>query len=128
MQEFFILKDSTNPILEMEVIKDGRFDYNKSLLNYALQDSVITFTMINEETGIPKISKGKASVALVNGLSCDEQYVLQYKWTEKDVNKVGYYRGYFEITFNGNITAENINFPKGNLKVPIEDDLRIIIK
>lgn len=128
MQEFFILKDSINPVLEMEIINDGRYDYNKSLLNYALQDSNITFTMINEETGIPKIVKGKANLVMVDNSSCEEEYILQYKWKERDVNKKGYYKGYFEINFNGNITSENIDFPKGNLKVPIEDDLRIIIK
>ena len=56
MQEFFILKDSVNPKLEMELIDDGRYSFQQSLINYALQDSNVTFTMIDEETGIPKIS------------------------------------------------------------------------
>lgn len=128
MQEFFILKDSTNPVLEMELIEDGRYDYNKSLFNYALQDSNVTFTMINEETGLPKISKAKANIVLSNEESCDEKYIIQYKWKEKDVNKYGNYIGYFDITFNGNLKSENYDFPTGNLRIPIENDLRIIIK
>jgi hypothetical protein len=128
MQEFFILKGSTNPVLEMEVIKDGRNDYNKSLINYALQDSTVTFTMIDEENGIPKVSKAKANIVLANNESCDEQYILQYKWKEKDVNKTGFYKGFFDITFNGNIKGDNMQFPTGNLRVPIENDLRIIVK
>lgn len=128
MQEFFILKGSTNPVLEMEVIKDGRNDYNKSLINYALQDSTVTFTMIDEENGIPKVSKAKANIVLANNESCDEQYILQYKWKEKDVNKTGFYKGFFDITFNGNIKGDNMKFPTGNLRVPIENDLRIIVK
>ena len=56
MQEFFILKDSTNPYLEMELIDSGRYNFNDSVINYALQDSQVTFTMINEETNTPKIS------------------------------------------------------------------------
>lgn len=128
MQEFFLLKDSVNPVLEMEVIDDGRYSFQKSLFNQALQDSNVTFTMINEETGVPKISKAKANIVLANSDSCEERYVLQYKWNSKDVNKVGYYKGFFDITFNGNVTSEDIEYPTGNLKVPIEEDLRIIIK
>ena len=128
MQEFFILKDSTNPVLEMELIKDGRYDFNKSLFNYALQDSDVTFTMINEETGQPKISKAKANIVLSNNNSCEEHYVLQYKWKERDVNKIGFYKGFFDIKFKGNITSNDMDFPTGNLRIPIEDDLRIIIK
>ena len=57
MQEFFILKGSVNPVLEMELIDDGRYSFHKSLFNEALQDSNVTFTMIDTETNIPKISK-----------------------------------------------------------------------
>lgn len=128
MQEFFIKKGSVNPVLEMELIEDGRYDFNKSLLNYALQDSNVYFTMINEETGILKISKAKANIVLVDNDSCEEKYILQYKWTPRDVNTEGCFLGYFEIVFNGNISAENMEFPTGNLKVPIEEELRIIIK
>ena len=45
MQEFFIMKGSVNPVLEMELINDGRYDFQKSLLNDALQDGVVTFNM-----------------------------------------------------------------------------------
>lgn len=128
MQEFFILKDSVNPKLEMELIDDGRYSFQQSLINYALQDSNVTFTMIDEETGIPKISKAKANIVAINSDSCEEKYVLQYEWKSKDVNRSGFFKGIFEITFNGNISSEELVFPTGNLKVPIEEDLRIIIK
>lgn len=128
MQEFFIHKDSLNPVLEMELTNDGRYDFQKSLINYALQDSVVTFSMMDEETNILKISKAKANIVLANDMSCQEKYILQYKWKPKDVNKAGFFKAFFEINFNGNITSENIDFPKGNLKVPIEEELRIIIK
>lgn len=128
MQEFFINKGSVNPVLEMELIDDGRYSFQKTLFNYAIQDSDVTFSMINEETGILKISKAKADIVLVDNDSCEEQYVLQYKWKPRDVNTEGIYKGFFEITFNGNISMENNAFPTGNLKVPIEEELRIIIK
>lgn len=128
MQEFFILKDSVNPLLEMELIDDGRYDFKKSLFNYIIQDSNVTFTMIDEETDVPKISKAKANVVLANTNSCDEKYILQYEWKTRDVNKRGFYKGYFDINFNGNIKIEDEKLPTGNLRVPIENDLRIIIK
>lgn len=128
MQEFFINKGSVNPVLEMEVIDDGRYSFQKSLFNEALQDSVVTFTMVDENTGVPKISKAKANVISILDSGCEEKYVLQYKWTSRDVNTEGFFKGIFEITFNGNISSDGISYPIGNLKVPIEEDLRIIIK
>lgn len=128
MQEFFIMKGSVNPVLEMELINDGRYDFQKSLLNDALQDSVVTFNMKSEETGILKISQAKANIVLANEDSCQERYILQYKWKERDVKQEGIFYGWFEIKFNGNLTSDGIEYPKGNLIVPIEEDLRIIIK
>lgn len=128
MQEFFILKDSINPVLEMELINDGRYDFQKSLLNEALQDSIVTFNMKDEETGLLKVAKAKANIVLANEDSCQEHYILQYKWNKRDVSKKGNYIGWFEIKFNGNLTSDNIEYPTGNLIVPIEEDLRIIIK
>ena len=128
MQEFFIMKGSVNPVLEMELINDGRYDFQKSLLNDALQDSVVTFNMKSEETGILKISKANANIVLANDDSCQERYILQYKWKERDVKQEGIFYGWFEIKFNGNLTSDGVDYPKGNLIVPIEEDLRIIIK
>ena len=128
MQEFFIMKGSVNPVLEMELINDGRHDFQKSLLNDALQDSVVTFNMKSEETGILKISQANANIVLANEDSCQERYILQYKWKERDVKQEGIFYGWFEIKFNGNLTSDGVDYPKGNLIVPIEEDLRIIIK
>ena len=118
MQEFFILKGSTNPVLEMELIDDGRYSFQKSLFNQALQNSDVTFTMINTETNVPKISKAKANIVLADTDSCEEKYILQYVWNERDVNTEGIFKGIFEITFNSTLSSENITFPTGNLKVP----------
>ena len=128
MQEFFIMRDSLNPALEMELISDGRYDFHKSLFNDAIQDSVVTFSMKDEETGILKISKAKANIVLANDSGCEKKYILQYKWTPRDVKKSGIFIGWFNIEFNGNLMSQDMEYPKGNLIVPIEEDLRIIIK
>ena len=128
MQEFYIRKGSVNPVLRMEVIKDGRFDFNKSLINNAIQDSTVTFSMVDTETGILKIGHAPAEVVLAKTDGCEENYILQYKWKERDVKNSGIFDGWFEIKFNGNLTEDGIDYPKGNLKVPIQDTLRIYVR
>lgn len=128
MQEFFIIQGSVNPVLEMELIKDGRYDFHKSLMNDVLQDSVITFSMKDEETGILKISNAKANLIVASDAGCEDKYILQYKWSERDVRHKGHYNGWFNIQFNGNLTSDGIEYPRGNLIVPIEEKLRVIIK
>lgn len=128
MQEFFIIQGSVNPELILELINDGRYDFQKSLINDSLQDSVVTFSMADEETGLLKVAKAKADIILADEESCQERYLLRYKWKEKDVAKPGFYKGWFEIKFNGNLTQDGVEYPEGNLKVPIEEQLRIIIK
>lgn len=128
MQEFFIIQGSVNPELILELINDGRYDFQKSLINDSLQDSVVTFSMADEETGLLKVAKAKADIILADEESCQEKYLLRYKWKEKDVAKPGFYKGWFEIKFNGNLTQDGVEYPEGNLKVPIEEQLRIIVK
>lgn len=128
MQEFFIIQGSVNPELILELINDGRYDFQKSLINDSLQDSVVTFSMADEETGLLKVAKAKADIILADEESCQERYLLRYKWKEKDVAKPGFYKGWFEIKFNGNLTQDGVEYPEGNLKVPIEEQLRIVIK
>ena len=112
----------------MELINDGRYDFQKSLINDAIQDSVVTFSMVDEETGLLKVAKASADIVMADEDSCQERYLLRYKWKDKDVAKPGFYKGWFEIKFNGNISENGVNFPEGNLKVPIEEQLRIVIK
>lgn len=128
MQEFFIIQGSLNPVLVMELVNDGRYDWQKSLINDALQDSVVTFSMADEETGLLKVAKQQADIVLADEDSCQERYLLRYKWKPRDVEKPGYYKGWFEIKFNGDLSQSGVQFPEGNLKVPIEEQLRIVIK
>ena len=68
-QEFFINKNSTLPVLRMELINDGRYDFLKSdVMGKALQDSVITFSMRNVDTDILKVSNAKCDVSRRNRL------------------------------------------------------------
>ena len=124
MQAFFINKGSVNPVLRMELIEDGRYDYKKSyIFNNAIEDASVTFSMMNRENGQLKISKAKAEVIELESHGCETKHVLQYSWTSRDVKETGSFKGWFEITFNGDIKEEGIQYPTGNLIVPIEEEL-----
>ena len=128
-QEFYVRQYSINPVLEMELISDGRYDFQKSLINDALQNSVVTFSMKDEETGLLKVAKANANIVLANEGGCDEKYILQYKWKERDVAKKGVFNGWFEINFIGDLTCgDGTEYPEGNLIVPVEEELRIFVK
>lgn len=128
MQDFFINKNSVNPVLRMELIADGKYDYKKSYIyNNAIQDATVTFSMRNTKNKQFKISKAKAEVIEMES-GCETKHILQYSWKKKDVNEIGTYQGWFEINFNGDIKEDNIRYPKDNIIVPIEDELIIHVK
>ena len=127
-QEFYLIKGAKSPYLRMELINDGRYDYKKSLFDNALQDSVVTFSMKNVETGLLKVAKAPVDIVLAKSEGCEEKYVLQYKWKERDTKESGVFEGMFEIKFNGNLSEDGIEYPNGILKVPVEEPLIIYIR
>lgn len=127
MMEFIIKKGSVNPVLRMELIKDGRYDFKKSMIDNAIQDSVVKFYMKDVETGLLKVAKADADIVLAQEEGCEEKYILQYKWKERDTKKEGTYEGWFEINFNGNLKEEGVDYPSGKMIVPIQEKLQIVI-
>lgn len=127
-QEFYIIRGSVNPVLRMEIINDGRYDFKKTLFNNVIQDSIVKFSMRNTESGLLKIANADAEIVEATDESCEEKYIIQYKWKPRDVKEPGIYIGWFEIKFNGDITEEGVEYPTGNLKIPIEEELLIYIK
>lgn len=125
MQEFYINKNSILPCLRLELIQDGRHDFNKFF--EAIQDASITFTMIDVATGVVKIANAPATIQPKENNNCVEEYVIQYNWRERDTKQVGTYRGQFNIKFNGNLSSDGVKYPTGNLIVPIREELYIYI-
>jgi hypothetical protein len=125
MQEFYIKKDSVLPILRMELIEDGRHDYNK--FHELIQNSNITFTMVNRESGVTKIAKAPAYIKAREDGGCVEQYVICYDWKPRDTKEEGNYIGEFNIEF-GQVKNDNYTYPTGNLIMPVREDLLIVIK
>lgn len=126
-QQFFINKDSVLPILRMELIYDGRHDFNKFW--DAIQDSDITFTMTNVDTKVIKIANAPCYIKLREIDGCVDQYVICYDWKKRDTKESGTYEGVFTINFNGNLTSEtDTSYPKGDLIMPIREKLMITIQ
>lgn len=126
MQNFFINQYSTLPLLKMELIQDGRHDFNK--FHDIVQDCKITFTMINKQNNVIKIANAPAYIQLKEHCNCNEEYLICYDWKERDVKEKGVYDAYFTLNFNGNITSELTTFPQGKLILPIEEPLQITIQ
>lgn len=93
--EFFIKKNATLPVLKINVIKDGRSDYDRTMR--FLEQTDIFFSMVNVDTGIPKISTRPAGVQPKPQLStsADTQYYIYYQFTPFDTKDVARYRGQF---------------------------------
>jgi hypothetical protein len=114
--EFYIKKDTTLPVLKLQVVKDGRSSYNQFM--ELLESSSIYFTMIDLYSGIPKIVSSPAeitNVLLPEG--SDSEYYIYYKFSKRDTDTVGRYQGQFLIK-----TEE------GELVLPIREDLFINIQ
>ncbi len=114
--EFFINKNSTLPVLKLELIQDGRNDFHNFF--ELIQNADIYFTMTDVVTGIKRIGKKVASTELVTPVSdcVGEEYYITYQFTERESEKAGRYLGQFTIEFNDGT---------GTLIVPIREELFI---
>ena len=86
--EFFIRKKSTLPYLEIDLIKDGKLDYNYPYNN--LTGSTIYFSMIDVDTGVYRIANALCSYS-------SERNSIYYQFTEKNTSKIGRFKGEFSI-------------------------------
>lgn len=122
---FFINKGATLPTLRMEAINDGRHDFSK--LNIALQAADVYFNMTNIENGIRKIANQKANVIMKKDDGCEDKYIIEYQWKERDTKTSGLYKGEFRIVFNDTVEVDGKTLPIGELIVPISQELHIHI-
>ena len=123
MQQFNIVQNATLPYLEMEVINDGRHNFNK--IYVALQAADVTFNMTDNNNGIKKIVNKKCNIVPIENNGCVEKVKVQYQWNKNDTKEKGQFKGYFKVTFKDDIVMEDMMFPKGDLIVPIAEELII---
>ena len=116
--EFFIRKSSLEPILKMQLVQDGRNNFNS--FHDKLSNSSIRFSMRDVDTGIYKILNQAGGIVQKTKLSenSETEYYIYYRWLKKDVKKVGRFEGMFSIYLHDECTE---------LKVPIREDLFINI-
>lgn len=95
--DWYIKKNATLPVLKLSVVKDGRSDYNKFM--DMIEESAIFFSMVDVETGIPKISSRPAGFVEKTfvDLNAGPEYYIYYQFTPRDTNRVGRYAGQFML-------------------------------
>ena len=112
--EFNIGKNSTLPLLKMQINNDG-----KSSLDFAnsiIEDSLIYFSMKDIKNGIPKIQNKKGGFVekIFSEKDSKVEYYLYYKFSSFDTNTSGRYIGEFVL----------IN-ESGNYILPLRENLYI---
>ena len=115
--EFFIKKNATLPLLKLQVVKDGRSDYNNFM--ELLETSTIFFSMVNSETGIPKITSrpGGFVEKIFDDPNAEPEYYIYYQFKNRDTNQVGRFEGQFML-----------NTDDGVLILPIREKLFINVQ
>lgn len=94
---FYIKKNSTLPVLTVEVIIDSRTTFGNT--NESFSSSTITFNMKDVETDIYKIFGKSVSIKekYSTGDSPLKSYYLETQFTLKETTKVGSFIGEFKI-------------------------------
>jgi hypothetical protein len=115
--DFFIKKNATLPVLKLQVVKDGRSEYNNFM--QLLETSSIFFSMVNIETGIPKIMSKPAGIVskTFDDPNTPTEYYIYYQFTSSDTNISARYEGQFLVKNDD-----------GNLILPINERLFINIQ
>jgi hypothetical protein len=121
---FSIRQYSELPTLKLRLYHDGRNDYRR--FDEMLENSVITFSMKDQATGIYKIANKEARIMLTDPCDItggsDKEYYIAYDFTSEDTEKPGIYIGEFKIIFLNSQLQ-----PNGSLIVPISEELYIHI-
>lgn len=96
--EFFIAKNSTLPLLKMQVVQDGRSDFQN--FSELISTSKILFSMNDVYTGRPKISSKRAGFVHKTFVNPDTpvEYYIYYQFTKRDTNTVSRYEGQFLLS------------------------------
>ena len=115
--EFFIRKNSTLPIIKVQIIKDGRVDFRE--FDELTNNSTITFSMRDEETNRYYVMNKAAQIMVKesNGDSPDIDYYVYYQLSSHETRKPGGYIGEFKITNN-----------QGEITLPLREKLVINVR
>ena len=98
MMEFFIRKNSTLPIIKVQIVKDGGLGFRE--FDNLTKDSTITFSMWNEETNVYYIMNKPASVMVKPSTvgSNEVEYFVYYQLSSHETRDIGGYIAEFKVT------------------------------
>lgn len=128
MQCFYINKNATLPTLRMELINDGRYDFLKSSHFYNVIQNADAYFSMRDEHDVLKISNQPCSILLIDEDTCDERYIIEYRWRERDTQKSGHFKGKIKIEFKDDIYESGVTYNAGTFIGPLYEDLDIFIK
>ena len=114
--EFFINKNADLPLLKMQVVKDGRVDFDE-MINL-IESSIIYFSMKSTLTGSYKILNSFGGFVEKTFIepNAKVEYYIYYKFSQNDTSETGRYEGEFMLKSD-----------YGTLLLPIADKLFITI-
>lgn len=115
--DFFIKKNATLPLLKLQVVNNGRSDFDNFMKTIEL--SAIFFSMVDVDTGIPKITSKPAGFVEKTFIdpNSEPEYYIYYQLTSTDTNRVGRYEGQFLLRNDD-----------GVLILPIREKLNVYIQ
>ena len=115
--DFFIKKNATLPLLKLQVVNNGRSDFDNFMKTIEL--SAIFFSMVDADTGIPKISSKPAGFVEKTFLdpNSEPEYYIYYQLNSTDTNRVGKYEGQFLLRND-----------EGVLILPIREKLYVYVQ
>ena len=93
--EFFIGKNTNLPLLKLQVLKDGRVEY-QDFMNL-IESSTIYFSMRDEKSGAYKIQlkQGGFVSKTFEDPNTPTEYYVYYKFSKIETKKIGRYEGQF---------------------------------
>lgn len=121
---FFIKKNSTLPKIKYPLKQRLLEKYD--ITHEMLEDVAVTFSMIDENTGLYKIANVEAELVINNNrpeYPDENTYTLTYQLSVKQTSKGGRFAGEFVIDFLGN-NCDKIKMPvDGQISIIIEDSI-----
>jgi hypothetical protein len=120
--EFFIRQGSSNPMLKLQLIDDGKFDM--TAFNDKLENAVIRFEMSDSTTNEPFILDAPCYITTRNELykQTSTSYFIIYNFTCEQTSRIGKYEGKITVFFRDT----DLNYT-GNLILPVREKLYINI-
>jgi len=120
IMEFYIRQGSSDPILKMKLINDGKNE--QSYFNDVLENSDVTFEMSDVKTNTPVILGGICEITTrINKFNqTSDDYYIIYTFTEEQTSERGRFEGKFTVQF-----YDSSQQPTTKLITPIKEKLFI---